>query len=144
MEDCFMSGKGLNLEFPDFKLLGNASKRKVDTAWSIIPISKWLTTTVIASLLTRILGGMILQVGQNSTTKSIWSPEKIWGNWQKPALRPTCPGTNCGKPKSSQRQIPSAPFSFRTLGKKVRKINPNCWWFRNPANHQGWVFVSVI
>ena len=53
MEDCFMSGKGLNLEFPDFKLLGNASKRKVDTAWSIIPISKWLTTTVIASLLTR-------------------------------------------------------------------------------------------
>ncbi len=54
MEDFFrMLGKGRNLEsFQIFKFLGNGAKRKVDTAWRIIPISKWLITMVIVSPLT--------------------------------------------------------------------------------------------
>ena len=144
IEDCFMLGEVLNLEFPDFKFLGNASKRKVDTAWSIIPTSKWLITTVIVSLPT-----LTWWDDPPSGTKfnnQIHLITRKFEETDSSALRPKFPGTNCGKTQiKSPRLIPRTYSLF--LGKKsnwVTEDQPNCWWFRNPANHQVRGFLSII
>ena len=82
---------------------------------------------------------MILQVGQNSTTKSIWSPEKIWGNWQKTRFETDMSRDKLWKTQIKSKADPKCTFFVPNPREKsnwVTENHPNCWWFRNPANHQ--------